>query len=94
MARMGGDDLARVRPVLDQLRALDALHERTPGTFTAKGAPFLHFHSRATGIVADLKVGGDWRRYDVERAAGRRVFVRDVRRVLRGVRTGLGGEPT
>jgi hypothetical protein len=45
-------------------------------------------------LVADLKVGDGWRRYPADRAAERRVVLRDVRRVLRGDTSGLAGRPS
>ncbi len=80
--------------MLADLRALPDLRERSPGTFTHRGGAFLHFHAFATGLAADVKADGTWRRYDVDRAAGRRTLLRDVRRVLRGDTADLAGDPT
>ena len=94
MARLRADDLDRLGSLLTALRGLDPLHERSPATFTRGRAPFLHFHSLTDGLVADVKVGDGWRRYTVERAADRRLVLRDVRRVLRGDTARLAGRPT
>jgi hypothetical protein len=94
VGRVRDTELGRLDALLTQLRSLDGLHERNRGTFTRGAAPFLHFHAFASGLAADLKAGGRWLRYDVERAGGRRVLLRDVRRVLRGETGDLDGTPT
>ncbi len=94
MARLRAETLDRLGPLLVELRGIDALRERSPGTFTRGSAAFLHFHSFADGLVADLKVGDGWRRYAADKASDRRVVLRDVRRVLRGETAGLAGRPT
>jgi hypothetical protein len=55
MARVRAADLAAVQPLLDSLRAFDALTEASPGRFTRGRAAFLHFHAPASGLVADVK---------------------------------------
>jgi hypothetical protein len=94
MARIRASDLEPAAAVLASLRSLDALTERGLGRFTLGSRSFLHFHALASGLVADVKVGDAWRRYEVADAAGRRTLIRDVPRVLAGERTGLGGRPT
>ncbi len=94
MSRVRDEDLDRLDPLLTQLRSLGPLHERRRGTFTRGSAAFLHFHAFTSGLAADLKADGRWLRYDVERAAGRRILLRDVRRVLRGETGELAGQPT
>jgi hypothetical protein len=94
LSRVRDTDLDRLDPLLTQLRSLADLRERGRGTFTRGSAPFLHFHSFASGLAADLKVLGQWLRYDVERAAERQILVRDVRRVLRDDTEQLAGHPT
>jgi len=94
LARLPPPALRQLGPLLAELRALPALRERSPGTFTRRGAAFLHFHAFTTGLAADLKADGRWLRYEVERAAGRRTLLRDVRRLLRGDARHLAGHPT
>ena len=94
MARLPGPALEQLGPLLAELRGLPALRERSPGTFTHRGGAFLHFHAFASGLVADVKADGAWLRYDVDRAAGRRGLLRDVRRVLRGDTADLEGRPS
>jgi hypothetical protein len=94
LARLPAPALERLGPLLDELRRLPSLRERSPGTFTYRAGAFLHFHAFATGLAADLKADGAWLRYDVERAAGRRTLLRDVRRVLQGDTGKLAGQRT
>ncbi len=94
MARLRADALERLEPVLRPLRALDGLRERAPATFTCRAAPLLHFHSLATGLVADVKADGRWLRYDVETGSVRRRLVGDVPRVVAGDTSRLAGRPT
>jgi len=94
VARLPAPAVERLRPLLAELRGLPDLRERSPGTFTRRGDAFLHFHALAAGLVADVKADGSWLRYEVERAAGRRTLLRDVRRVLRGDTARLTGHPT
>jgi hypothetical protein len=94
VGRVRDEDLDRLDPLLTQLRSIGELHERRRGTFTRGSVAFLHFHAFAAGMAADLKAGDRWLRYDVERAADRRVLLGDVRRVLRGQTGELAGHPT
>jgi hypothetical protein len=94
MRRVRDEDLDRLDTLLTRLRSIGELHERRRGTFTRGSAACLHFHAFSSGMAADLKAGGRWLRYDVERAADRRILLRDVRRVLRGQTGELAGEPT
>lgn len=48
--------LASVQPLLQQLRALPGLVERTPGAFYLRSKAFLHFHEDPTGVFADVKL--------------------------------------
>jgi hypothetical protein len=94
VARLRAEALESLEPLLRQLRALEGLRERAPGTFTCRGAPLLHFHSLTTGLVADVKADGRWLRYDVGGTPARRRLVGDVRRVIAGDTTRLAGRPT
>jgi hypothetical protein len=94
VARLGAGDLERLAPLLAELRRLPSLRERSPGTFTRGGGAFLHFHALSTGLVTDVKADGVWLRYDVDRAAGRRALLRDLRRIVRGDTADLAGHPS
>jgi ribulose-5-phosphate 4-epimerase/fuculose-1-phosphate aldolase len=92
--RLRGDDVERCRRLLDALRALDALHERSPGVFYRSSSPFLHFHGTGADLCCDLKVGTGWLRYPVGKVTPQSIVIADVRKVLRGKDDGLRGRPT
>jgi hypothetical protein len=48
--------LAALAPLLEQLRAIPGLIERTPGSFYRRSAAFLHFHEDPAGLFADVKL--------------------------------------
>ena len=48
--------LALLEPLLQQLRTLPGLVERTPGSFYFKGKAYLHFHEDPAGLFADVKL--------------------------------------
>jgi hypothetical protein len=60
MKHAGGGTLARIAPLLEELRARPVLRERRPGVFELKARSFLHFHDDPAGIFADVRVGEDF----------------------------------
>ena len=54
------DELLDLADVVDQIRALPGVSERSPGIFYLGRIPFLHFHARAGERWADAKAGRDW----------------------------------
>ena len=48
--------VARLAPLLEELRAISSLVERTPGSFYRRSTAFLHFHEDPTGLFADVKL--------------------------------------
>jgi hypothetical protein len=78
------DDLARLEPLLEQLRALDGLVERTPGAFYRKSKGFLHFHIDGDDVYADVKFAGDaFDRVRVTTKREQQALVAAVRRALK-----------
>ena len=55
MARNDPRMLDELAPLLDALRAIPGLIEKTPGIFYVKRIPMLHFHRTGDGMVADRK---------------------------------------
>jgi hypothetical protein len=70
------DDLAGCTGLLDELRALEGVRERTVGSFYRRGSGFLHFHVDGDRLFADVKVDGDWQRMPASSARERREVVR------------------
>lgn len=56
MRHAGPDVLARIAPLLGELRARPALREARPGVFELKSRAFLHFHDDPRGIFADVRL--------------------------------------
>lgn len=82
MAHADDAALARLLPLLRQLREIKGLREMKPGTFYLKGSAFIHFHDEAGALVADLKRAGGsgFDRYPVDAATGQRKLVDDAKR--------------
>ena len=83
MRHARAEDLDRIDPLLAELRALDGLVERTPGSFYRKSRGFLHFHAHGDEMYADVRLtGGDFERVRATTKAEQRALVAAVRRVL------------
>lgn len=65
MKHAGPAALARISPLLEELRAHPALRERRPGVFYLKSRAFLHFHDDPSGIFADVRLAEDFVRLPV-----------------------------
>ena len=74
------EDLGPVEELLAELRRIDGLTERSPGTFYRGSQAFLHFHVDPTGLFADLKVDGEFERTRVTTRREQRTFLATVRR--------------
>ncbi len=79
MKHAGPEAVARLEPLLAQLRALPTLVETRPGIFQRKSSAFLHFHEDPAGLFADLKRGADFERFPVNTSAERAALVRAAR---------------
>jgi hypothetical protein len=79
MKHAGEAALIRIEALLLELRAIEGLVEKRPGVFHRKSAAFLHFHEDPSGIFADVRIGGEWRRLAVNAAAERRRLVQMAR---------------
>jgi hypothetical protein len=56
MKHAGPATLAALEALLNELRGITALKERTPGAFYRKGQAWLHFHEDPAGIFADIRL--------------------------------------
>jgi hypothetical protein len=82
MKHAGPEGIARLAPLLAELRKLAPLRERKPGTFYRGSSAFLHFHEDAAGDFADVKIAGDWHRSRAVTASERAALLRRVRALL------------
>lgn len=69
MKHAGPDTLARIAPLLAELRARPGLRESRPGVFVLKSRAFLHFHDDPAGIFADVRLAEDFVRLRVTSAS-------------------------
>jgi len=77
------DDLEQVEVLLQQLRALPGLVERTPGTFYRRSRAFFHFHHDPSGLYVDARISGDdFARLRVTTAKEQARFLAQVRQVV------------
>jgi hypothetical protein len=83
MRHARAEDLERIAPLLAQLRSLDGLTEKSPGSFYRRSRGFLHFHAHGDEMYADVKLAGDeFERMRVTTKAEQRGLVAAVKRVL------------
>ncbi len=81
------DDLEQVHALLQQLRAVPGLVERTPGTFYRRSRAFFHFHHDPSGMYADARLhGADFERFRVTTAKEQARFLAQVRKAAAGER--------
>jgi hypothetical protein len=84
------EDLKRIATLLDDLRSVDGLTERTPGVFYRRSRAFLHFHADTDtdGMFADVRLrGDDFERMPVTSRAAQTALLRQVRRTMGEGRT-------
>jgi hypothetical protein len=87
MKHAGPDTLAALAPLLDRLRALPGLTERTPGCFYRGSKAFLHFHEDPSGMHADVKLGeSGFTRVRAETAPEQDALVAAARAALQAAR--------
>lgn len=65
MKHAGRETLARLFPLLQELRARPELRERRVGVFTLRSRAFLHFHEDPGGVYADVRLAEDFVRLPV-----------------------------
>lgn len=74
MARARKVTLQRLEPLLTDVRGLGitGLVEKANGAFYQRRVGILHFHEDTEGVYADVKIGGEWQRVQIDSAEGRR----------------------
>jgi N-acetylglutamate synthase-like GNAT family acetyltransferase len=77
------EDLDRLEPLLEKLRRLDGLKEKSRGTFYRGSRAFLHFHEHEGGFFADLRVHDDFERFPATSAADKKALIGTVEKALR-----------
>jgi len=66
MKHAGPQSLDRIEPLLQEIRGVPGLTEKSRGVFYKSARAFLHFHEDPSGMHADVRVADDFERYRVE----------------------------
>ena len=74
--------LDELDPMLEALRGLSGLTERSRGTFYRGSRAFRHFHEDPSGHHVDGRLDGDFERFRVQTKAEQRAVLAAVRRAL------------
>ena len=78
------EDLDRLEPLLELLRRLEGLKEKSRGTFYRGSRAFLHFHEHEGGFFADvrLQLSEDFERLPATTATDRKTLLSLVTKAL------------
>ena len=77
MKHAGAAALEQIEPLIDRLRALPGLKEKSRGVFYLKSRAFLHFHEDPKGMFADISDPDE--RIDVTSPAGQAALMAAAR---------------
>jgi hypothetical protein len=94
MKHAGEKTLQALAPLLEALRTMPGLKERSPGCFYHGSRALLHFHEDVSGLFADLKEGGEWQRFRVSDATRRERLVARVRKATESTSAGPTARPS
>lgn len=84
MKHAGPEALDRLEPLLQQIRDLGGLKEKSRGCFYLKNKSFLHFHEHGDNeIYADIGLGNDFDRLPAMTAAQHKKILSLAARALR-----------
>ena len=76
-------DLDRIEPLLEQLRGIGGLTEKSRGVFYLRSRACLHFHADGDDTYADVRLTGDeFERTRATTKAEQQALVAEVRRGL------------
>jgi hypothetical protein len=84
MKHAGPEALDTVEPMLEALRALAGLNEKSRGTFYRGSKAFVHFHEDPSGMFADVKLDDEFERFRVSTKREQDSCLRAIRAALRG----------
>jgi hypothetical protein len=94
MKHAGREALARLFPLLQELRARPALHERSHGVFSLRSRAFLHFHEDASGLYADVRLGEEFVRLPASSREEQARLLQEIDAHLARVPVRRGAGPT
>ena len=76
--------LEALSPLLEKLRRVAGLVEKSPGVFYLRSRAFLHFHEDPAGLFADAKLDlADFQRFRVSTSIEQAALLRAVTETLR-----------
>jgi hypothetical protein len=70
--------LEELEPLLERLRAIPGLKEKTRGVFYWRSKAFLHFHEDPSGLHADVRLESDFERVRVQTSEERDALLHRV----------------
>ena len=73
------EDLDRLEPLLEKLRRLDGMKEKSRGLFYRGSRAFLHFHEDPSGLHADVRFGEEFERVRAETDEEREELIARIR---------------
>jgi hypothetical protein len=78
--------LDQLETLLEQLRAVPGLRERSRGVFYRKSQAFLRFHEDPKGLFADLRdaAGKNFDRFNISAETGKAALVTTARTRMQG----------
>jgi hypothetical protein len=76
------EDLDRLEPLLEKLRRLEGMKEKSRGTFYRGSRAFLHFHEHGGGFFADVRLADDFERFPATTAVERKALLARVAEAL------------
>ena len=83
MKHAGPEALDRIEPLLESLRALDGLKEKSRGCFYLGGKAFLHFHQHGDSeMYADIRRGGEFERFPAVTSAQHKAILKLAAKAL------------
>jgi hypothetical protein len=74
--------LDQLESLLQRVRALETLKERSRGVFYRGSQAFLHFHEDPAGLFADVRFAGDWERSPVNLKSEQAALIRKIKSSL------------
>jgi N-acetylglutamate synthase-like GNAT family acetyltransferase len=82
MRHARAEDLDRLEPLLERLRKLNGLKEKSRGAFYRGSRAFLHFHEDDGAFYADVRLREDFERLAATSAAEQKALLRAVTTAL------------
>ena len=83
MKHVTASGLDELDDMLNELRGIDGLREKSRGVFYRGSRAFLHFHEDPSGYYADVRIDADFQRMRVTTKADRKRLLSLVRAAAR-----------